>query len=84
MKFLKLCIIVFTGLAFCSSCNEDNPLPEPEPTEFTSGVFIMNAGKKDQNNASISYPNTDGTDIISGQLKDNSCNNKEHQQSLDC
>ncbi len=59
MKFLKLCIIVFTGLAFCSSCNEDNPLPEPEPTEFTSGVFIMNAGKKDQNNASISYYNTE-------------------------
>ena len=38
-----------------TACEKNNPVPNPEPGETVSGVFILNQGDWGQNNAGISY-----------------------------
>jgi len=38
-----------------TACEKNNPVPNPEPGETFSGVFILNQGDWGQNNAGISY-----------------------------
>jgi DNA-binding beta-propeller fold protein YncE len=46
------------SLAFTSCGKEDDPVPEPEPAlPQTAGVFILNRGSWNANNASLSYYN---------------------------
>ena len=53
-QIIKFFYFLFIAVGF-TACEKDDPIPEPEPVESLSGVFILNQGSDGQNNAGISY-----------------------------
>ncbi|MGQ8335691.1 DUF5074 domain-containing protein [Sunxiuqinia sp. A32] len=53
-KFLKYFTILFFALAVLSSCNEEDPEPNPYSSEFIKGCYVINFGNYDAGGASIS------------------------------
>jgi hypothetical protein len=72
LKFIFCCAVFMC--AFCA-CEEEDPIPAPEPVVPGShGVFILNEGAEKSNNASLSYYDFEterlSPDIMSGTLGD--------------
>jgi len=51
IRFFYL-LLIATGF---TACEKDDPIPDPDPIESLSGVFILNQGSWGLNNAGISY-----------------------------
>ena len=70
-KFLfvsALCALM--AMPFVSCSDDDDPKPEIPGEQETTGVYILNAGKMNSNNATLDYYNPETKDLTTKVFSD--------------